>query len=276
VRKLFWLLCLTTLPTASTLANGLANGVALDRVGGSLVLTSDYRLHGVSQTDGRPALQADLHYDTPRGWFAGGWATNYTLYGEENQTVQLNAFLGRRWKVGNDWSAKLMLAHYAHPWDSRAQHYDYDEITAAAAWRDQLFFSASWAPNNSVVWAHGFSLNRTSLAYDATARMPLRGAVSWVAGIGYYDLSDLVGKSYWYGSAGLTYDLPAVHLEVRCNLCADCGHSPSCSRPLIHRPPPPRRAPTSASDNCSQAWSRKTAKRSKSFMSCITARSRAS
>jgi len=203
VRKLAWLLCLLTLPA-------LAN----DRVGGSLVLTSDYRLHGVSQTDSSPALQADLHYGWPSGWFAGGWATNYTLYGDDNRTVELNAFLGHRWRVGNDWSAKLMLSHYAHPWDARAKLYDYDELTAAAAWRDQLFFSVSWAPNNSVAWAHGIGLTQTSLAYDATARMPLRGSLSGMVGIGYYDLTDLVGTSYWYGSAGLVYDLPTVHLEV--------------------------------------------------------------
>jgi uncharacterized protein (TIGR02001 family) len=207
VRKLPRLLCFLTLATPLT-------GVANDRVGGSLVLTSDYRSHGISQTDGKPALQADLHYDTPSGWFAGAWATNYTLYSDEEQTVELSTFLGHRWRIANDWSAKLMLSHYAHPWDSRAQHYDYDEITTAAAWRDQLFFSASWSPNNSLVWSHGRRLNRTALAYDATARVPLRGSISGVAGVGYYDLTDLVGKSYWYGSAGLVYDLPNLHLEL--------------------------------------------------------------
>lgn len=208
MRKLPWLLWFVTL------AMPLSGLAAQGRVGGSLVLTSDYRSHGVSQTDGEPALQADLHYDTPDGWFAGGWATNYTLYGAENRTVELNAFLGHRWRLANDWSAKLMLSHYAHPWDERAQHYDYDEMTAAAAWRDQLFFSASWSPNYALASSHGFSLNKSAIAYDATARVPLRGSFSGVAGVGYYDLSDLVGRSYWYGSAGLVYDMPSVHVEV--------------------------------------------------------------
>jgi uncharacterized protein (TIGR02001 family) len=189
--------------------------LANDRVGGSLVLTSDYRLHGVSQTDGSPALQADVHYDTPGGWFGGLWATNYTLYGADDQTIELSAFLGHRWRVSEDWSAKLMLSHYAHPWDSRARHYDYDEITAATAWRDLLFFSVSWSPNNSLAWgAQGLRLNRTALAYDATGRVPLRGPISGIVGVGYYDLTDFVHRSYWYGSAGLVYDLPTVHVEV--------------------------------------------------------------
>src|SRR5256886_13905349 len=39
--------------------------------GGSLAVTSDYIYRGVSESNGRAALQADVHADTPQGTFAG-------------------------------------------------------------------------------------------------------------------------------------------------------------------------------------------------------------
>jgi hypothetical protein len=47
-----------------------------------------------------------------------------------------------------------------------------------------------------------------------TGRAPIVGRLSGFAGAGYYDLSELVGTGYWYGSAGVVYDLPRLHLEV--------------------------------------------------------------
>ncbi len=203
MRALSWLLLLFSLPSWAN-----------DRWGGSAVLTSDYRLRGVSQSDSSAAIQADVHYDSPRGWLAGIWASTVRLYGEQNETVELNAFLGYRWALSSDWHAKLMVSHYAHPWDSIAKLYDYDDVTAGTAWRDRLFFTVTWSPNSSIFSSRGARFDRSSLAYDATARVPLGARLSGVAGIGYYDLSELVGTGYWYGSAGLVYDLHRLHFDV--------------------------------------------------------------
>jgi uncharacterized protein (TIGR02001 family) len=203
VRALLWLLSLIAIPA-------LAN----DRWGGSLALTSDYRLRGVTQSDGVAALQADVHYDSPSGWMAGLWASSVRLYGQSNETVELNAFLGRQWRLNSDWSAKLVVSHYAHPWDSFAANYDYDDVMLGTAWRDRVFLTATWSPNTSIVSRYGVAWERSALNYDVTARAPITGRLSGFAGAGYYDLSELVATGYWYGSAGMVYDLPRLHLEV--------------------------------------------------------------
>ena len=203
MRALPWLLSLIALPA-------LAN----DRWGGSVALTSDYRLRGVSQSDGSAALQADVHYDSPGGWLAGIWASSVELYSQETTRIELNAFLGYRWAINSDWSARLVASHYAYPWNSAAKRYAYDDLTAGAAWRDRLFFSATWSPNSSIVSTRGFGWERSTLTYDITARAPVTSRLSGVAGVGYYDLSELIGTGYWYGSAGLAYDLPRLHFDV--------------------------------------------------------------
>ena len=61
----------------------LASWPAVGRVqgayGGHVAVTTDYVLRGVSQTRGAPALQADLHYTTANGWYAGAWASTVDL-----------------------------------------------------------------------------------------------------------------------------------------------------------------------------------------------------
>jgi uncharacterized protein (TIGR02001 family) len=206
VRAPPWLLAFIALPA-------LAN----DRWGGSVALTSDYRLRGITQSDGVAAWQADVHYDSPSGWIAGLWASSVRLYGgsyESNETVELNAFLGRQWRLDSDWSARVVVSHYAHPWDSFSRNYDYDDVMLGTAWRDRLFLTATWSPNTSIVSSRGVAWDRSALNYDVTGRAPIAGRLSGFAGAGYYDLSELVGTGYWYGSAGVVYDLPWLHLEV--------------------------------------------------------------
>ena len=203
MRALTWSLLLVALPASAS-----------DRWGGSVALTSDYRLRGISLSDSSAALQADVHYDSPRGWLAGLWASSVRLYGEDNETIQLNAFFGFRWAIDSNWGAKLVVSHYAHPWDSLAQGYDYDEVTMGADWRDRLFFTATWSPNTSIASYRGFHFDRSAIAYDATGRWPFGPRLSGFAGLGYNDLRELVGTGYWYGSAGFVYDLRRLHVDV--------------------------------------------------------------
>ena len=39
-------------------------------------------------------------------------------------------------------------------------------------------------------------------SYEASARQPLWRRVALIGGLGYYDLEDLFGESYWGASAG--------------------------------------------------------------------------
>jgi uncharacterized protein (TIGR02001 family) len=203
VRILLWSLCL---------ANVAAH--AGDRLGGSLALTSDYRLEGISQSNTSPAVQAEIHYDDPSGWFAGLWGSNVGLYGQKADATQLNVLVGRQWLIAPDWRAKTVISHYAHPWDSPQRAYDYDELSVSVAFRDQLAFSTTYSPDVSLYSRYGLVKNRTTWSYDFTVHTAVRGHVSASGGVGFHDLHTLTGTGYWYGSAGLAYDTEHLHFDL--------------------------------------------------------------
>jgi hypothetical protein len=82
--------------------------------------------------------------------------------------------------------------------------YRYDELTLDVRYRDSLLFSVSYSPDTSrYASAFGPVWKRNAMAYEASWQQPLPSNLSGHAGLGYYDLSDLFGEGYWYGSAGL-------------------------------------------------------------------------
>jgi uncharacterized protein (TIGR02001 family) len=197
-----------------TIASFASLARAADGWGGSIALTSDYLLRGVSQSEGAAALQADLHYDLPSGLLMGLWASSVKLNSQEPTTTEIDAFLGYRWSVGPEWSTKLSAIHYAYPWNDPDAHYDYDEIVAGAAYLDRWFLTVAYSPNTSRYSPQGLIRNRAAFSYDTALQIPLKWALSGSAGIGYYDVSRLVGTGYWYWNAGLGYDFPPLHLDV--------------------------------------------------------------
>jgi uncharacterized protein (TIGR02001 family) len=189
-----------------------------DRVGGSVGVTSDYRLDGLSLSGNKAAVQAELHLQTRTenngAWFAGLWASTVRLSGQSDSSVQLEGFLGRQWTLNPDWLGTLTLAHYAHPWDSLLKHYDYDELTAEVSFRDRLRLTAAYSPNTDLYSYYGFVENRKSIAYEAAGTLPVWGALAATAGLGFRDVASFFGTGYWYGSAGLAYDRARVHASL--------------------------------------------------------------
>jgi uncharacterized protein (TIGR02001 family) len=61
-------------------AAGLALSLAAQaQFGASVAADSDYRVRGVTLTDGGPTLRATLNYDAPGGWYIGAMATRVEL-----------------------------------------------------------------------------------------------------------------------------------------------------------------------------------------------------
>jgi uncharacterized protein (TIGR02001 family) len=197
-----------------TLATWPAAGWAQDTYGGHVAATTDYVLRGVSHTRGAPALQADLHYTTANGWFAGAWASTVDLNPGAGATLELNAYAGRSWAVSESWNARLAAVHYAYPNDNASLSYDYDELTASLAFRDRLSASIAWSPNTSRYSRYFVASERTALTYDLVGQWLLHGALSANGGIGYYDLDDLYDTGYGYWSAGLAWNLPHLQFNL--------------------------------------------------------------
>jgi len=172
-------------------------------IGGHVDATTDYVFRGVSQTRGSPAAQADLHYQTSTGWFAGAWVSTVDLNRGSGATVEFNGYAGRAWSIGGPWNAKVTAVQYIYPNDTAYLRYDYFELVATLAYEDRLGFTVSWSPNTSRYSYYGVSRDERTFTYEMVGQWPLRGPLSATGSVGYYDLSRLFGTGYFYGSAGL-------------------------------------------------------------------------
>ena len=188
---------------------------AADFWGGSLDVTSNYLVRGLSFSNDDPALQGDIHYHSPAGWLAGIFASTAKLGHDIPATVELDLYLGYTVQLSQDWAARVQAVHYGFPWDRISRHYEYDEFVGALAYRDSLFFTASWTPDITTLTAEAaYRPNRSAFSYELATHLPLKGALAAVAGIGYFDLSDAADLSYWYWNAGLSYAVGAVKLDL--------------------------------------------------------------
>jgi len=104
--------------------------VGAEPLGGSLDLTSDYFVRGISRSDDDPALQLDVHYLASSGLLAGMFASNTQIDPHERRDVELSPFLGYLAPLGPDWQVKLIASRYLFPWNAAGSSYDYDELDA--------------------------------------------------------------------------------------------------------------------------------------------------
>lgn len=187
---------------------------AADALGGSVNVTSDYVYRGISQTEGEPALQADLHYQTRRGWAIGAWASAADVDRYRSAALEVDLYLSRDWMLNRDWNARASLTHYAYPNDVRRLRYDYDELTGTLNYRSRLFTTIAWSPNTSRYSNGRMVRDRRAVSYEVTASQPLNTQWSASAGFGYYDLPTALQADYWFWNVGLACSLGRAQLAV--------------------------------------------------------------
>jgi uncharacterized protein (TIGR02001 family) len=183
--------------------------------GGDLALTSDYIYRGLSQSDGNPAVQADLHA-SDGGVFAGVWASTRNPDLIPYANVDLEIYLGKRFDFGSEWSGSLSArSHYYL--DASGLPDDYQEISASIAWLDRWTFSVSAIPN-AVRWYEYQRLGRAPAGVaETSAQWLIYGGLFVTGGVGYYYTSGVGGAppaGYVYGSAGLAYEYRQWRVEL--------------------------------------------------------------
>ena len=171
--------------------------------GGSLGLSSNYLVRGVSRSSNDPAVAGEVHVQFGGNFFAGIGAISSRVQPRASTTAELNATAGFAGALNEDWAGRLSATHYETPWSDFAEYYRYDEFSGELAFRDRWFVSVTWSPNTSL-YAQGYGpvAHRNTMAYETSYRQPLQQGFSLFAGGGYYDLEDLFYEGYWYGSVG--------------------------------------------------------------------------
>jgi hypothetical protein len=190
--------------------------------GGNVALTSDYIYRGVSESDGQPALQADLHVNIGAS-FAGVWASTRDRDLEPGAAGELEIYFGHRFDLSSAWSTTVSArSHYFVAATQTSA--DYQEISAVLAWLDRWTFTLTAIPN-AIRWYDYMRLGRSPAGVAETSGQWLLGRGLFVTGgAGYYYSSGTVppavaygerpASGYAYGNLGLAFEERQWRLEV--------------------------------------------------------------
>lgn len=206
---------------AALLVAGSEVAQADGALGGLVAVTTDYVFRGLSQTRGDPAVQAGLQYRTEDGWFAGAWGSTIDLNQGHGATVELNLFGGRAWHVEAGWEARITAVHYAYPNDTERLRYDYDELMMSVAWRDAIVANVAWSPNTSRYSRYGKATRERAVTIDLVGRWSLHENWALFGGLGQYDLDELFGTSYRFGSLGIAGTLRPLDVQLAYHFTSD-------------------------------------------------------
>jgi uncharacterized protein (TIGR02001 family) len=189
---------------------------ATDEWAGSIGLTSDYFVRGISRTSNEPALQLDVHYYNSNGFLAGGFASNSQINSSEPKDVELSGYIGFAWDLSSDWRSKLLASHYAYPWNRAGAQYNYDEVDLDVAYQGWLHFSLDYSPNSPrfVPYPYEGLISVAEKSVEMTVQRPIVGKFSATAGLGYSFLDGPESGGYVYWSVGAAYDLKSVSLVL--------------------------------------------------------------
>jgi uncharacterized protein (TIGR02001 family) len=193
--------------------------------GGSVTLSSNYLLRGVSRSQNDPALSAEVHAQFASGLFTSLWASTSRARVTDSTTPELAGSLGWSAQLNDDWSTRFTYTHYEGPWMARAGFYRYDEFVGELSWLDRLQVSVTYSPNTSrFAPAFGAVWHRHASVMEAVWQQPLGRRVSGYVGAGYFDLSDLFDSGYWYGSVGARVGGPRWQLDLSYVMVDADGH----------------------------------------------------
>jgi uncharacterized protein (TIGR02001 family) len=187
-----------------------------DAWGGSLGLTSDYLVRGISRSNDQPALQLDLHYSNTNGLLAGIFASNAQIDPRDPRDVELSGFVGFAWNLNEDWQTRILATHYAYPWNRGGTQYDYDEVDLDVAYRSWLHFNVDYSPDTPRYAAYPYDrlIRVAEKSAELSLQRQLIGRLSATAGLGYAFLQGPESGGYVYWSVGGAYDLRSVSLVL--------------------------------------------------------------
>ena len=181
-----------------------------DSFGGSLALTSDYFVRGITRTNDLEALQLDLHVVDSSGLLAGLFASNTQMDPYEPRNAEFNGYVGFAWSGNADWHGRILGSYYAYAWNAVGSRYNYGEVDVDVGYRDWLDVGVSYSPDAPRFTPHG-PISVSAESVELNLQHPLIAKLSAVGGIGYDDTG---GTGYVYWSVGVGYDLAPVTLAV--------------------------------------------------------------
>jgi len=200
--------------------------------GGSVAVTSDYVLRGVSQSDGKLAWQGDAHWDFPAGWSAGLWGSQVAL-APHSDSWELDSYLQWHGALSADWELGAAATYYSYPGDPRPVDYNYGELSVSMMWRDQIRIAASWTPSITLYSSSdGLATHRQAWTLETSWHRYLPARLDVTAGIGLYYPPGLEYAAYSYGDATLGWKYGHWRVNLAWIWAQDASHRQYTAGPV--------------------------------------------
>jgi uncharacterized protein (TIGR02001 family) len=183
---------------------------------GSLGASTDNVYRGLTQSQGNAAIEADALASATH-WFGGVVGESVKRERRESTSLELIGYVGYQQPLLGDWSTTLSAHHYEYSANRLSARYNYDELSLALSWREQVQLTLIASPDTYAVATQEDYRYGRGLAFAAEigAHQPLPFGAAAEVGIGYYDLRQQIGAGYTYWSAGISRQWYAWQLSVR-------------------------------------------------------------
>src|SRR5580698_707401 len=154
--------------------------------GGSIALTSDYFVRGITRTDDQAALQLDLHYADSSGILAGAFASNTQIDAAHSRDIELNGYLGFVWTGSGDWHGRVVGGYYAYPWNEVGSSYNYGELDLDLGYQEWLDVGLSYSPDAPRYLYDRGLIGVSGESLELNLQHRVMGRLSAASGVGYY------------------------------------------------------------------------------------------
>jgi len=205
-------LATTAIASAFAAAPAFADDAGPVTITGSVALTSEYRLRGISQTDGDPAIQGGITVTTKPGFYLSTWASNLSgagSFGGDN--MELDLIAGYTKAVGPV-TLDGGFIYYVYPGANGTPpgvNYDYYELYGSVAGKVgplNAKLGAYWAPNQK------------NIAFTSTRGHNIWVYTDWGLPISGTPITLKAHGGYSSGNSGYTKGLDVIDYAVGADL----------------------------------------------------------
>ena len=214
MKKLVSAACLAafslTVPVVASAQDKKEEAKSPHTITGNVGFASEYRYRGISQTDGKPAVQGGFDYAHASGFYLGTWASNVTWLSDagNSNSLEWDFYGGYKGGITDDLTYDVGGLYYYYPgrYASGVTKPDTFEVYGAVTWK---FLTAKYS--HALTDTFGFPDSKGSGYLDLTGTYDIGGGINLVGHVGRQTIPATTGRlksdcSYTDYKLGVTTD----------------------------------------------------------------------
>lgn len=115
-------------------------------INANIGITTEYMREGISQTRGKPTLQAGTTWQHNSGFYMGGWASGIDHRNDDDLKLEADFFAGVYLPLNKDIAFDFSATRFGFYGDSDAFYQDYNALSASMLIKDR--WSIGWQGSN--------------------------------------------------------------------------------------------------------------------------------